>query len=75
MPGTTSSVIWSRSTYPIEAAVLPFARETIRVRPLEIQRRARKLLETIDLEPFMDLVGVIGLANATCRLSLFLCEA
>jgi AhpD family alkylhydroperoxidase len=60
---------------PVEAAVVPFARETIRVRPAEIQRRAKKLLDTLEVEQFTDLVGVIGLANAVCRLSLFLCEA
>jgi AhpD family alkylhydroperoxidase len=55
-----------------ESAVLPFARETIRVRPVEIQRRARKLRETLDPEAFMDLVGVISLANGIGRLSHFL---
>jgi hypothetical protein len=60
---------------PLESAILPFVRETIRVRPSEIRRQARKLLETIDVEQFADLVGLIGVANGTCRLSLFLCEA
>jgi AhpD family alkylhydroperoxidase len=55
-----------------EAAVLPFARETTRVRPIEIQRRARKLRETLDPEAFVDLVGVVSLANGIGRLSHFL---
>lgn len=59
---------------PLEAAVLPFARETIRVRPIDIQRRSEVLLESISVEEFADLVGVIAVANATCRLSLVLCE-
>jgi AhpD family alkylhydroperoxidase len=59
---------------PIEAAIVPFARETIRVRPIEIQRRARKLLEELSGEQFLELVGVVGLANAICRTSLVLCE-
>ena len=59
---------------PIEAAIVPFARESVHYQPVEIQRRARKLREELGLEPFLELIGVIGLANATCRLSLALCE-
>jgi len=59
----------------IEAVIVPFARETIRIRPIEIQRRAAVLLEQLEVEEFIDLVGIVGAANATCRLSLFLCEA
>lgn len=60
---------------PIEAAIVPFARETIRVRPIEIQRGSRKLLDQLGVEEFVDLAGVVGVANAICRLSLVLCEA
>ena len=59
---------------PIEAAIVPFARETIRYRPADIQRRARKLLEQLSIEQFMEFVGVVGLANGFCRRSLALCE-
>ena len=59
---------------PIEAAIVPFARETIRPRPADIQRRGRKLREQLTVEQFVELIGVVGLANATCRLSLALCE-
>lgn len=59
---------------PIEAAIVPFARETIRYRPADIQRRARKLLEQLSVEQFMEFVGVVGLANGICRRSLALCE-
>jgi alkylhydroperoxidase family enzyme len=59
---------------PIEAAIVPYARETIRYRPADIQRRGRKLREQLSVEQFLELVGVVGLANATCRLSLVLCE-
>jgi AhpD family alkylhydroperoxidase len=59
----------------IEAVVVPFARDTIRVRPIEIQRRARALREHLGVEEFVDFAGVVGVANATCRLSLFLCES
>ncbi len=60
---------------PLEAAIVPFARETIRYRPADIQRSARKLREQLSLEQFLELVGVVALANGTCRLSLALCEA
>ncbi len=59
---------------PIEAAIVPFARETIRPRPVDIQRRGRKLREQLTLEQFVELIGVVGIANAICRLSLTLCE-
>jgi AhpD family alkylhydroperoxidase len=60
---------------PIEAAVVPYARETIRYHPADIQRRGRKLREQLSIEQFLELVGVASLANKTCRLSLVLCES
>jgi AhpD family alkylhydroperoxidase len=59
----------------IESMVVPFARETIRVRPADIQRRARELREQLSVEQFLEVVGVVAVANSTCRLSLVLCEA
>jgi AhpD family alkylhydroperoxidase len=59
---------------PIEALLVPFARETIRYRSSDIQRRARKLREGLSVEQFLEAVGVVGLANDVCRLSLVLCE-
>jgi uncharacterized peroxidase-related enzyme len=56
----------------VESIIVPFARETIWYRPAEIQRRARKLREVLTLEELVELIGVVGLANATCRLSLVL---
>lgn len=58
----------------IEAALVPFARETIRYRSSDIQRRARKLREGLSVEQFLEVVGIVALANAVCRLSLVLCE-
>ena len=52
-----------------EAALLPLARDTIHYRPAPIQRRARAVLDAIGVEPFVEFVGVAGLANAVCRLS------
>jgi len=54
---------------PIEALIVPFARETIWYRPVEIQRRARELRRQMTAEQFVDLVGIASLANAICRLS------
>jgi AhpD family alkylhydroperoxidase len=59
----------------IESIVVPFARETIRVRPADIQRRARELRKQLSIEQFLEVVGVVAVANSTCRLSLVLCEA
>lgn len=59
---------------PVEAAIVPFARETIRPRPADIQRRGKKLREGLTAPEFLELVGIVGLANATVRLSLALCE-
>jgi AhpD family alkylhydroperoxidase len=60
---------------PIEAAIVPYARETIRCRPADIQSRGRKLRERLSVEQFLELAGVVCVANATCRLSLVLCES
>ena len=58
----------------VESIAVPFARETIRVRPTDIQRRARKLREQLSIEQFLEVVGVVSVANSICRLSLVLCE-
>jgi alkylhydroperoxidase family enzyme len=54
---------------PIEAAVVPFARETIWYRPVQIQRRARALRDQLTREQFLELIGITALANAVCRMS------
>jgi alkylhydroperoxidase family enzyme len=54
---------------PIEAAIVPFARETIWYRPAQIQRRARSLGEHLSRAQFLELVGIAALANAVCRMS------
>jgi AhpD family alkylhydroperoxidase len=59
---------------PIEAAVVPVARETIRYRPEDIQRRAREVRAQLSQEEFLEFVGVVALANGIGRLSLVLCE-
>jgi AhpD family alkylhydroperoxidase len=59
---------------PIEALAISFARETIRYRPEDIQRRAAELREKLSQEQFLELIGVAGLDNASARLSLVLVE-
>ena len=56
----------------VESVIVPFARETIWYRPTEIQRRARELRDVLTVEELVELIGVVGLANAACRLSLVL---
>jgi AhpD family alkylhydroperoxidase len=55
---------------PVDAAIVPFARETIRYRPVEIQRCARTLREKIPPSAFLEVLGMAALANAVCRLGV-----
>jgi AhpD family alkylhydroperoxidase len=57
---------------PIEAAVVPFARETIWYQPAQLQRRARALAATLSAEQFVELIGLAALANSVCRLAVVL---
>ena len=59
---------------PLESAIVPFARETIRYRPEDIQRRTREMQALLSDEELLELVGIVSLANAAGRLSLALCE-
>jgi len=52
----------------IEALCAPFARETIRYRPAQVQRSARRVREQLGGPQFLELVGVSSLANMLCRL-------
>jgi hypothetical protein len=56
----------------VENALLGEARHTIRYRPAELQRRARKLLDQISVPQFVDFVGTAALANSVTRLALVL---
>jgi alkylhydroperoxidase family enzyme len=53
---------------PIEAAVVPFARETVWYQPAAIQRRGRELREQLTREQLLELIGVAALANGAARL-------
>jgi AhpD family alkylhydroperoxidase len=52
----------------VESEILPLARESIRYRPVQIQRRAREVRQKLSVEQFIELVGVISLANMVCRM-------
>ena len=62
----------SPALQPLEAATLPFVRETVWYQPAPIQRRARELMAELDEEQFLELLGLCALANAVCRLNLVL---
>jgi len=55
---------------PIEAAIVPFARGTIRGRPMQLQQRTRALRERLHPEQIVEVLGVCALANAVCRLGV-----
>jgi alkylhydroperoxidase family enzyme len=55
---------------PGERAMMRLARDTIRPRPAEIQRRGRALLTQVDPSQFVEFVGTTALANAICRLAV-----
>jgi alkylhydroperoxidase family enzyme len=55
---------------PLERALVPFARETIRYEPAQIQRRARALRAELSRGQFVELVGIAALANMLCRLDV-----
>lgn len=55
---------------PVEAAIVPFARGTIRGRPVQLQQRTRALLERLRPAEVVEVVGVCALANALCRLGV-----
>jgi AhpD family alkylhydroperoxidase len=54
----------------IEALIVPFARETVWFRPVDIQRRAHEMQASLSEAQFVELILVTGLANAICRLGI-----
>jgi alkylhydroperoxidase family enzyme len=57
-----------------EALLVPFARETVRCQPVEIQERLRALASELGLrrEELLEVVGIAALANTLCRASVVL---
>jgi AhpD family alkylhydroperoxidase len=54
----------------VERIVVPFARETVWYRPIQIQRRAREVQQALRADEFTELIAVASLANALGRLGL-----
>ncbi len=57
---------------PREALLVPFARETVRYQSADIQRRVVAVTRAMTPEERLEVVGVLALANALCRLSVLL---
>ena len=55
---------------PIESALVPFARGTIRGRPVQLQQHARALRERLMPEQVVEAIGVAALANVVGRLGV-----
>jgi len=55
---------------PLEAEAVPFARETVHYRPVQIQRRARELGKKLPPEQHMGLIGMTSVANMLSRLGV-----
>ena len=55
-----------------EALLVPFARETVRYQTSSIQRRVREVTAGMSPEETIEVVAVVALANAVCRLSVLL---
>ena len=67
---TILSSLSSTRLDPTEAAVLEWARETVRYQPQVIQRQTRALLDRIGTQATLEAVGVAALANSTVRLAM-----
>ncbi len=55
---------------PVENALVPFARGTIRGRPMQLQQHTRALRDVVSREQLVEAIGVTALANAVTRLSV-----
>ena len=54
---------------PVEAALLPFVRETLWYESGPLQRQARELRSEMTDAEVLATIGISALANAICRLS------
>lgn len=55
---------------PLDAAAVGLARESIWVRPAQIQRHLRELRRTVSPDQVVELIGFAALANMVCRLGI-----
>ncbi len=60
---------------PIEALIVPYARETIWYEPASVQRSGRRLQQELTPPQFLEVIGIASLANMVCRLAILLDEA
>jgi AhpD family alkylhydroperoxidase len=54
----------------LERLVVVFARETVWYQPVRIQRRCREIQNHLSRGQFLELLGVVALANTICRLGV-----
>jgi uncharacterized peroxidase-related enzyme len=59
---------------PVESVIVPFARETVWYQAGQIQRRTRKVQEDLSTQQFLELIAVVSIANAVCRLGIIVDE-
>ncbi len=59
---------------PIEALIVPYARETIWYEPAAVQRSGRRLQQELTTPQFLEVIGIASLANMVCRLAILLDE-
>ena len=59
---------------PIEALIVPYARETIWYEPASVQRSGRRLQQELTTPQFLEVIGIASLANMVCRLAILLDE-
>ncbi len=59
---------------PIEALIVPYARETIWCEPAAVQRSGQRLQESLTPPQFLEVIGIASLANMVCRLAILLDE-
>jgi uncharacterized peroxidase-related enzyme len=66
------ATLGSRRLDAREARLVPFARETLRYQPPAIQARMRDICRELTPAETLEMVGIVALANALCRLSVVL---
>jgi alkylhydroperoxidase family enzyme len=54
----------------VERLAVSFARETVWYQPVRIQQRCREIQSGLSREQFLELLGVVSLANTICRLGV-----
>lgn len=57
-----------------EAILVPFARQTVWYQPVQVQQKARRVLEQLGQARFTEAIGVIAFANALCRLGAVIAD-